>query len=140
MNHQALTQLRPKYEFGGWRATKLRPHRSLPLSAASPLRGHSSRWSRSKPSAGSAGSDKLQNIERQQRLYSGWRRCLQDDLRALLAQRFTGVEHYLLRCQEVSWSMWDDEEDPAHVIDLPITHSKAADRQRQSLMFMLHRE
>jgi len=76
---------------------------------------------------------------------------------------FTGVEHYLLRCREVSWSVWEDDDvdqcDPssahsatttahsanpanlAHVVDLPITHSKSGwTANGQSLMFMLHRE
>ncbi|HXD34191.1 MAG TPA: hypothetical protein VN643_23945 [Pyrinomonadaceae bacterium] len=54
---------------------------------------------------------------------------------------FTGVEHYLLRCQEVSWSTWNEEEASVNFVDLPITSSKAGwTANGQSLMFMLNRE
>jgi len=54
---------------------------------------------------------------------------------------YTGVEHYLLRCQEVSWSTWNEEEPTLNFVDLPITSSKAGwTANGQSLMFMLNRE
>ena len=54
---------------------------------------------------------------------------------------FTGVEHYLLRCQEVSWSAWNEEESAMSFVDLPITSSKAGwTANGQSLTFMLNRE
>jgi hypothetical protein len=55
---------------------------------------------------------------------------------------FTGVEHYLLRCQEVSWTVWSDDEDASvSVVDLPITSSKSGwTANGQSLSFLLNRE
>jgi len=54
---------------------------------------------------------------------------------------YTGVEHYLLRCQEISWSSWNEEEPTMNFVDLPITSSKAGwTANGQSLMFMLNRE
>jgi len=54
---------------------------------------------------------------------------------------YTGVEHYLLRCQEVSWSVWNDDDSSENVVDLPITPSNTGwSANGQSLMFMLNRE
>ena len=54
---------------------------------------------------------------------------------------FTGVEHYLLRCQEVSGSIWADGSSAINEIDLPIAHSKDGwTAKGYSLMFMLSRE
>ena len=55
---------------------------------------------------------------------------------------FTGVEHYLLRCQEVSWTVWSDEDDETvDIVDLPITQSTTGwSANGQSLMFLLNRE
>jgi len=55
---------------------------------------------------------------------------------------FTGVEHYLLRCQEVSWTVWSDDEDASlSIVDLPITSSKSGwTANGQSLSFLLNRE
>jgi hypothetical protein len=54
---------------------------------------------------------------------------------------FTGVEHYLLRCQEISWSDWTEEDCEPGFVDLPITSTKSGwAANGQSLMFMLNRE
>src|ERR671911_1180325 len=36
---------------------------------------------------------------------------------------FTGIEHYLLRCEQVSGNMWTEGADRAEVIDLPVGYS-----------------
>jgi len=54
---------------------------------------------------------------------------------------FTGVEHFLLRCQAVSGGVWNEECGTAGLIDLPISHSQEGwTAQGHSLMFMLNRE
>ncbi len=54
---------------------------------------------------------------------------------------FTGVEHFLLRCQAVSGGVWTDDGNSLGLIDLPISHTKDGwTAQGHSLMFMLNRE
>jgi len=54
---------------------------------------------------------------------------------------FTGVEHYLLRCQQISGSVWADGSTAADMIDLPITRTKEGwTAKGYSLMFMLNRD
>lgn len=54
---------------------------------------------------------------------------------------FTGVEHYLLRCQQISGSVWADSSIDIDLIDLPITRTKEGwSAQGCSLMFMLNRD
>jgi len=55
---------------------------------------------------------------------------------------FTGVEHYLLRCEQVSGSVWAEEEtDGAKAVDLPIAFSNEGwTASGYSLSFMLSRE
>jgi len=54
---------------------------------------------------------------------------------------FTGVEHYLLRCQQISGSVWAGESVDIDLIDLPITRTKEGwSAQGYSLMFMLNRD
>jgi hypothetical protein len=49
---------------------------------------------------------------------------------------FTGVEHYLLRCEEVSWI---EGSHAIEITDLPIVHTKDGwSAQGNSLMFMLN--
>jgi len=43
---------------------------------------------------------------------------------------FTGVEHYLLRCQQFSGSVWAGESIDIDLIDLPITRTKRAGAPR----------
>ena len=51
---------------------------------------------------------------------------------------FTGVEHYLLRCQQVSGSVWAAEDRTISAIDLPIAYSNYAWTARgQSLSLMV---
>lgn len=51
---------------------------------------------------------------------------------------FTGMEHYLLRCEQVSSSAWADEN--PHPIDLPIAYSSAGwTTSGHSLSFLLNR-
>ncbi len=52
---------------------------------------------------------------------------------------FSGVEHYLLRCEEISGWMWAEERGGASVVDLPITHTENGwTAKGQSLTLMLH--
>jgi hypothetical protein len=55
---------------------------------------------------------------------------------------FTGVEHYLLRCEQVSGSVWAEEETVvAKAVDLPIAYSNEGwTASGYSLSFMLSRE
>ena len=54
---------------------------------------------------------------------------------------FTGIEHYLLRCQEVSGSVWTEENSASGVVDLPIVYSNNGWTARgHSLSFMLTRD
>ena len=54
---------------------------------------------------------------------------------------FTGIDHYLLKCEEVSGSIWTEgSADPA-VLDLPIVYSQDGWTARgHSLSFMLARD
>ena len=54
---------------------------------------------------------------------------------------YTGVEHYLLRCQQISGSIWSEEGTDVDLIDLPITRTKEGwTAKGHSLMFMLNRD
>ena len=54
---------------------------------------------------------------------------------------FTGIEHYLLKCVEVSGSIWTEGSAAAAVVDLPIAYSKEGwTAQGHSLSFMLSRD
>jgi hypothetical protein len=54
---------------------------------------------------------------------------------------FTGLEHYLLRCEQVSDAIWSDDSETSLVIDLPIAYSKEGwTASGHSLSFMLSRE
>ncbi len=54
---------------------------------------------------------------------------------------FTGVEHYLLRCEQVSGSVWAEEDDAGAAVDLPIAFSNEGwTASGYSLSFMLSRE
>ncbi len=54
---------------------------------------------------------------------------------------FTGVEHYLLRCQEISTGMWTEGSAAVGLIDLPISHTKEGwTAKGHSIMFMLNRD
>ena len=54
---------------------------------------------------------------------------------------FTGLEHYLLRCEQVSDSVWADEDEDSPIIDLPIAYSNEGwTASGHSLSFMLSRE
>lgn len=53
---------------------------------------------------------------------------------------FTGVEHYLLRCQQIS-SVWSEGNVGVDLIDLPISRtSEGWTAEGHSLMFMLNRD
>jgi hypothetical protein len=39
---------------------------------------------------------------------------------------FTGIEHYLLRCEQVSGSIWAEESCTAGAVDLPVAYSNEA--------------
>jgi len=54
---------------------------------------------------------------------------------------FTGVEHYLLRCEQVSGSPWADDERNNWIVDLPIAYSDHAwTTNGHSLSYMLSRD
>jgi hypothetical protein len=52
---------------------------------------------------------------------------------------FTGIEHYLLRCEQVSSAVWKEETPTA--VDLPIAYSNGGwTTSGHSLFFILNRE
>ena len=54
---------------------------------------------------------------------------------------FTGLEHYLLRCEQVSDSIWAEDDPTAAVVDLPIAYSSEGwTAKGHSLSFMLSRD
>lgn len=56
---------------------------------------------------------------------------------------FTGIEHYLLRCEQVSGSAWasDSRGEANGSVDLPIAYSKEGWTARgHSLLFILNRD
>ena len=54
---------------------------------------------------------------------------------------FTGLEHYLLRCEQVSDSVWADDDEDSPVVDLPIAYSNEGwTAKGHSLSFMLSRD
>ena len=54
---------------------------------------------------------------------------------------FTGLEHYLLRCEQVSDAIWSDDSETSPVVDLPIAYSNEGwTASGHSLSFMLSRE
>src|SRR5260370_17640653 len=54
---------------------------------------------------------------------------------------FTGIEHYLLRCEEISGSKWIEENCSAAVVDLPIVYSNDGwTTKGHSLGFVLFRD
>src|SRR5215218_3713017 len=56
---------------------------------------------------------------------------------------FTGIEHYLLRCEQVSGSAWanDSRSEDNSSVDLPIAYSKEGWTARgHSLLFILNRD
>ncbi len=54
---------------------------------------------------------------------------------------FTGIQYYLLRCEEISGSIWTEGNSKTAVVDLPIVYSNDGWTARgHSLSFMLSRE
>jgi hypothetical protein len=54
---------------------------------------------------------------------------------------FTGIEHYLLRCEQVSGSIWADESCTGRPVDLPVAYSDDGwTASGYSLSFMLSRD
>lgn len=54
---------------------------------------------------------------------------------------FTGVEHYLFRCEQVSGSVWAEESSSDPIVDLPIVYSNNGwTASGHSLSFMLARD
>jgi hypothetical protein len=54
---------------------------------------------------------------------------------------FTGIEHYQLKCEEISGSIWTEGSDATEVVDLPIDYSNEGWTARgHSLSFMLSRD
>ena len=54
---------------------------------------------------------------------------------------FTGVEHYLLRCEQVSGCIWAQESSASTAVDLPIVYSSDGwTASGHSISFMLSRD
>jgi hypothetical protein len=54
---------------------------------------------------------------------------------------FTGIEHYQLKCEEISGSIWTEGSDATSVVDLPIDYSTEGwTASGHSLSFMLSRD
>jgi hypothetical protein len=54
---------------------------------------------------------------------------------------FTGIQHYLLRCEEIPTSIWSGDSETSTVVDLPIAYSKEGWTARgYSLSFMLSKD
>jgi len=54
---------------------------------------------------------------------------------------FTGIEHYQLKCEEISGSIWTEGSDATAVVDLPIDYSNEGWTARgHSLSFILSRD
>jgi hypothetical protein len=54
---------------------------------------------------------------------------------------YTGVEHYLLRCQQISGGIWAEGSAAVGLVDLPISRTKEGwTAEGYSLLFMLNRE
>ena len=54
---------------------------------------------------------------------------------------FTGLEHYLLRCEQVSNCVWAEDSEESPVVDLPIAYSNDGwTASGHSLSFMLTRD
>ena len=54
---------------------------------------------------------------------------------------FTGIEHYLLKCEKVSGSIWTEGTAPPDVVDLPIAFSNDGwTTSGYGISFMLSRE
>lgn len=54
---------------------------------------------------------------------------------------FTGLEHYLLRCEQVSDAVWSVDDPETAIIDLPIAYSNEGWTARgHSVAFMLSRD
>jgi hypothetical protein len=54
---------------------------------------------------------------------------------------FTGIQHYLLRCEEIPTSTWTEGTESPVVVDLPISYSNEGwSAQGHSLSFLLSRE
>jgi hypothetical protein len=54
---------------------------------------------------------------------------------------YTGVEHYLLRCQQISGGIWAEGNTAVGMVDLPISRTREGwTAHGYSLMFMLNRE
>ena len=142
MNHERHRQGRPEYEAEAWRndETPLRREAYLP----SPLR----QFDAVAPNAREQSrllhllglinyrilTGKKVYIEVggivYKTLYGGYWRSV-----------FTGVEHYLFRCQEISGGMWTEGSTELGMIDLPIVHTKEGwTTKGHSLMFMLTRD
>jgi hypothetical protein len=146
MNQQTVGQRTPKYEFGGWRENETALLRDTclypPLHKFEAIHRDARDQSRLLDLLGRINYKILKGssvyIQVGGNVYKTicglyWRSV------------YTGVEHYLLRCQSVSWSMWSEAEEEETsglgMIDLPITHSNSGwTANGQSLMFILHRD
>lgn len=54
---------------------------------------------------------------------------------------FTGIEHHLLKCEQVSGSIWTDGTAAASVVDLPLAYSNEGwTAKGHSVSFMLSRD
>jgi hypothetical protein len=54
---------------------------------------------------------------------------------------FTGIQHYLLRCEEIQSSVWAESAEAPVIVDLPISYSNEGwNASGHSLSFLLSRE
>jgi hypothetical protein len=54
---------------------------------------------------------------------------------------FTGIEHYLLRCEQIQGALWSEDEEDVAIVDLPIAYSKEGwVASGQSLSFIFSRD
>ncbi len=142
MNHQALGQLRSKYEFGGWRNDETAFLRDAclypPRHTFEAIHRDARDQSRLLDLLGRINYKILKGSS----VYIQVGGVVYKTISGLYWRSvYTGVEHYLLRCQEVSWSVRNETESEVDIVDLPITHSRSGwTANGQSLMFMLNRD
>jgi hypothetical protein len=141
MNSEGHNPIRARYEHGAWRDEETtRPHDPFQPSARSEFESVNPTprdRSRLLQLLGSINYKVLQ----QNRVYFEVDGVVYKTLWGLYWRSvFTGVEHYLLRCQPIS-GVWNEGNAVVDMIDLPISRTKEGWAAKgQSLNFMLNRE
>jgi hypothetical protein len=139
MDQESQPQRKLSYEPEQWRNVEHRPHRE-PLTGPYPTRRKPDAQDQSrlldllgqinyKILSGSRVYVEVGGVV-YKTLYGGYWRSV-----------FTGIQHYLLRCEEVSGAIWTEGNIQTPVVDLPIVYSNDGWTARgHSLSFMLTRE